>query len=150
MADRYGTLAPAKGKKAKRVQNPVLRKAVKDRYTAPDQRVGHTQDKFGGGAAPKRKAAARANNKRPIIPSTGQVKQPGSQKAPDKVAERTGARLAALGGTVKGVDGTDGYTRKEARLVKRARRYQKAGKRRARAAAKYAKAKAAGTLPPGT
>ena len=53
-----------------------------------------------------------------------------ARKAPinNPLIERTGARLAALekdGITVKGVDGTDGYTRKEARKVKRARRRQK-------------------------
>ena len=53
-----------------------------------------------------------------------------ARKAPinNALVERTGARLAALekdGIKVKGVDGTDGYTRQEARRVKRARRRQK-------------------------
>jgi hypothetical protein len=40
------------------------------------------------------------------------------------VAQRSGARLAALGGSVKGVDGADGYTGREARLIRDARREQ--------------------------
>jgi hypothetical protein len=46
------------------------------------------------------------------------------------VAQRSGARLAALGGSVKGVDGSDGYTGAEARKIKDARRRQKASKLR--------------------
>jgi hypothetical protein len=48
-----------------------------------------------------------------------------NSKAANPVTERTGARLAALGGSVKGVDGTDGYTRAETQKVRKARRKQK-------------------------
>ena len=48
------------------------------------------------------------------------------------VAQRSGGRLAALekaGIKVKGVDGKDGYTGREARLIKAARAKQKGSKK---------------------
>jgi len=51
------------------------------------------------------------------------------EKVSGAVAQRSGARLAALGGSVKGVDGTDGYTGREARLIRDARAAQKDGRK---------------------
>lgn len=51
------------------------------------------------------------------------------EKVSGAVAQRSGARLAALGGSVDGVDGTDGYTGHEARLIKKARLKQRNSRR---------------------
>lgn len=68
--------------------------------------------------------------------------KPMSAVARENLNTRTEKRYEALtgkGGTVKGVDASDGFSRKEAKIVKRARRYQKAAGWRRRAARKYAK-----------
>lgn len=73
-------------------------------------------------------AYRKANVKLSAQSKAPKVRFGNKQKVSGAVAQRSGARLAALGGTVKGVDGTDGYTGAEARKILEARKNQKASK----------------------
>jgi len=102
---------------------PQLSGGTKKRYT-PDSRVGYTQDKFGGGAAPKRVSASPM---RKAAARTGTT-----------LKQRTQGRLKALGGTAPARKKGEGYNEFAQRVLK-ARRAQKANRIGQRAYGAYKK-----------
>lgn len=90
-----------------------------------------------GGGAPAPNTSRRQRRRGRTFDSTGTT-----------LAQRTAGRLKAIGGSVKGVDLSDGVSRQEARVVKIVRRRQKAKRIGKRAYKRYRQAQ--GSTPTST